>query len=127
MWAIGVVCYILVSGKVPFYGNNQSETLEAIKRGKFGWPINVQLSDSCKDFISSLLEMDTDKRLSADEALKHPWIALKGAATNTDFGDSHLNQIQLFSTANKLQKILINAILSEMDKNEKKILLKVCH
>ena len=123
LWAIGVVCYILVSGKVPFYGSNQTETLDAIKRGKFAWPHNVNLSDSCKNFISHLLETNVDKRFDAKQALNHEWIHEKGKALSIDFGDGHLNEIVSFTTANKLQKILLNAILSEMDKKEKRILL----
>merc|ERR1712154_447798 len=93
------------------------------KRGKFGWPTNISLSDSCKDFISSLLCIDIKKRMDTDSALKHEWISTKGKALDAYFGDSHLNQINAFSTANKLQKILINSVLSEMDQKEKKTLL----
>ena len=61
MWSIGVVCYVLLCGKLPFYGENQSSILCSIKSGKFSWPKNVILSDSCKDFISSLLTLDINK------------------------------------------------------------------
>merc|ERR1712154_605833 len=93
------------------------------KRGKFGWPTNISLSDSCKDFISSLLRIDIKKRMDTDSALKHELISTKGKALDAYFGDSHLNQINAFSTANKLQKILIDSVLSEMEQKEKKTLL----
>ena len=125
MWSIGVVCYILVSGHVPFMGKTKEETLHLIKQGKIKWPKNTaNLSKSCKDFISSLLCVDISKRLDCSEALNHEWISEKHKASNDCFGDAYLQQIELFSTANKLQKILLNAVFTEMNKKEKQKLLK---
>lgn len=121
---LGITCYILVSGKLPFCGQQQEDTLRAIRSGKFKWPKDIHLSESCKHFISSLLCTNPHKRLNAKEALSHEWISQKGKASHTYFGALHLNHIQLFSTANKLQKVMINAVLMDMDKKEKQLLLK---
>lgn len=124
LWALGVVCYVLVSGKVPFYGTNKNETLRRIKKGTFEWPKNVTLSASCKHFIAGLLCPDLEQRFDCAMALEHEWIALKGKALDVYFGDFYMNQITMFSTANKLQKILIEAVFREMEESERRWLLK---
>eukprot|EP00485_Elphidium_margaritaceum_P019926 CAMPEP_0202728722 /NCGR_PEP_ID=MMETSP1385-20130828/185768_1 /ASSEMBLY_ACC=CAM_ASM_000861 /TAXON_ID=933848 /ORGANISM="Elphidium margaritaceum" /LENGTH=539 /DNA_ID=CAMNT_0049394973 /DNA_START=1257 /DNA_END=2876 /DNA_ORIENTATION=- len=122
MWALGVVCYILVTGKVPFYGKNTPEMLKSIKRAAYDWPSNIQLSDSCKDFISKLLQKDIEKRMSVDEALQHEWIVGHDSLSSINFGDCYLSQIQLFLRANKLQKVLMNSALAEMKESDKRLL-----
>ncbi|KAH8620660.1 Protein kinase domain [Trypanosoma vivax] len=76
MWALGVMVYLMFTGEYPFYGRTQKEMTEAIlkgsyntKKGKFS-----EGSAALRDFVSKLLEVDPSRRLSASEALKHPWI-----------------------------------------------------
>eukprot|EP00485_Elphidium_margaritaceum_P016065 CAMPEP_0202728460 /NCGR_PEP_ID=MMETSP1385-20130828/185637_1 /ASSEMBLY_ACC=CAM_ASM_000861 /TAXON_ID=933848 /ORGANISM="Elphidium margaritaceum" /LENGTH=623 /DNA_ID=CAMNT_0049394709 /DNA_START=25 /DNA_END=1897 /DNA_ORIENTATION=- len=124
MWALGVVCYILVTGKVPFYGKNKAQTLKSIKCGQYDWPQNIKLSDLCKDFISKLLEKDIDKRMSVGEALQHEWIFGQDALSSINFGEHHCSRIRLLLQANKLEKVLLDAILSDMDTKEQPQLLQ---
>ena len=79
LWSCGVIAFILLSGKLPFYGKNTLMTLEHVKTGKFSFSGKIwnHVSDLAKDFISRLLVIDPDKRLSAEQALEHPWINLK--------------------------------------------------
>ncbi len=75
LWSCGVIMYILLSGKPPFDGDDDNEILENVKIGKYdlnGHPFN-HLSNECKDLIKKLLTYDPDKRISASEALNHPW------------------------------------------------------
>ena len=59
---------------MPFGGANKKIIMSKIRNGKFEWPTNVNLSDECKDFISCLLCINTEKRLNAEDALEHEWI-----------------------------------------------------
>ncbi|KAL7461381.1 hypothetical protein ACHAXS_001800 [Conticribra weissflogii] len=72
-WSVGIVAYILLSGYPPFNGDTDPDIFAAIKRGHFEFPQHG-FSDEAKDFINSLLRRDPRKRLSAEDALKHPWI-----------------------------------------------------
>ncbi len=123
MWALGVVCYVLVTGKVPFYGQTQSAVMSAIAGGTLKWPQSVRLSASCKHFVGGLLCRNVSARMSCAEALEHEWIAEEGKASNADFGASYLSEITLFSTANKLQKVLIEAVFVGMELSERRWLL----
>ena len=75
LWSIGVILYILLTGRPPFDGNDDDEILENVKKGvydKWAYPFPL-LSPHAKDLIYKLLQYDPKKRLSAEEALEHPW------------------------------------------------------
>ena len=75
LWSIGVILYILLIGKPPFNGKNQNAISFAIKKGKYDI-LNSQyesLSQNAKDLISKLLQYDPEERITAKEALNHPW------------------------------------------------------
>ncbi|KAK1888082.1 Calcium/calmodulin-dependent protein kinase type 1D [Dissostichus eleginoides] len=76
-WSIGVIAYILLCGYPPFYDENDSKLFEQILKAdyEFDAPYWDDISDSAKDFISSLMEKDPEKRFVCDQALEHPWIA----------------------------------------------------
>ena len=71
IWAVGVVCYMLVNGVVPFPGHDLSSVLLNIQTQKIKWQDGITLSASCKHFIASLLNKDPSKRLTAKQALNH--------------------------------------------------------
>lgn len=75
MWSAGCILYILLCGYPPFYGDDDQEILRAVMRGEYEYEGEewVEVSDSAKELISSLI-CKPEKRLSAEEALKHPWI-----------------------------------------------------
>ncbi|CAB1312155.1 unnamed protein product, partial [Coregonus sp. 'balchen'] len=77
MWSIGVICFILLSGELPFQGNSDAETLGLVTAAcyEFDQESFEDISDQAKDFITSLLKKDTRGRLLCDEALAHPWMA----------------------------------------------------
>uniref|UniRef100_A0AAZ3Q3A7 Protein kinase domain-containing protein n=1 Tax=Oncorhynchus tshawytscha TaxID=74940 RepID=A0AAZ3Q3A7_ONCTS len=76
-WSIGVIAYILLCGYPPFYDENDSKLFEQILKAdyEFDAPYWDDISDSAKQFISSLMEKDPEKRFTCDQALAHPWIA----------------------------------------------------
>ena len=77
MWSFGVVVFMMVSGGLePFWYKNSVVTQRRVKRGEFDfnhWAFN-KVSPEAKDFISNLLSVRPYKRMTADEALNHPWL-----------------------------------------------------
>ncbi|XP_019065699.1 death-associated protein kinase 2 isoform X3 [Fukomys damarensis] len=82
MWSIGVITYILLSGASPFLGDTKQETLANITAVSYDFDEEFfsQTSELAKDFIQKLLVKETRKRLTIQEALRHPWITSKGEA-----------------------------------------------
>ncbi|KAM8867625.1 calcium/calmodulin-dependent protein kinase type 1D-like isoform 1-T3 [Synchiropus picturatus] len=76
-WSIGVITYILLSGYPPFYEEDETHLYSKIMRAEYSFhsPFWDHISDSAKDFIKNMMEKDPSKRLSSEEALRHPWIA----------------------------------------------------
>ncbi|KAM4530121.1 myosin light chain kinase, smooth muscle isoform 3-T3 [Odontesthes bonariensis] len=77
MWSVGVICYILLSGESPFQGNSDAETLALVTAAQ--WEFDEEsfeeITEEAKNFISSLLNKDSRRRMSCQEAFDHPWMA----------------------------------------------------
>ncbi|KAJ8247687.1 hypothetical protein GJAV_G00249110 [Gymnothorax javanicus] len=76
MWSIGVITYILLSGASPFLGDSKQETLANISAMNYEFDEDLfsHTSALAKSFIRQLLEKNTRKRLTIQDALNHPWI-----------------------------------------------------
>ncbi|XP_077566950.1 serine/threonine-protein kinase H1 homolog [Stigmatopora nigra] len=84
MWALGVISYILLSGTMPFEHDNRMKLYRQILKGKYSfsgepWP---SVSNLAKDFVDRILTVDPSARLTAGQALKHPWIVSMAAASS---------------------------------------------
>ena len=117
MWTIGVIAYVLVTGRPPFWGRENKEIIRKIVRGNVRFPSTIKLSDECKDFILSLLQKPPDKRLSAAEALKHSWITGESVAAITE--DLLLN-LATFGTANQLKQLIVKTVAANLDRKHRK-------
>ncbi|XP_069880807.1 myosin light chain kinase family member 4 isoform X2 [Dipodomys merriami] len=77
MWSVGVITYMLLSGLSPFLGDNDAETLSNVLACR--WDLEEEefqdISDEAREFISKLLIKEKSWRISASEALKHPWLS----------------------------------------------------
>ncbi|XP_037951991.1 obscurin isoform X2 [Teleopsis dalmanni] len=75
MWSVGVITYILLSGRNPFLGATDRETLYNIRDGfwDFSDSIWTHISEEGRDFIRSLLVYNSSERMDVKTALKHPW------------------------------------------------------
>ena len=75
VWSCGVIMYILLSARPPFGGQDDNDIMERVATGVYDLesaPFD-KLSSSALDLIRKLLTMDVKSRISAEEALNHPW------------------------------------------------------
>ncbi|KAL7548110.1 hypothetical protein ACHAWF_011402 [Thalassiosira exigua] len=77
LWSVGVIAYILLCGYPPFNGADGDETHKAVLRGKYSFPREdwKHVGDEAIDFVEGLLRLNPKERMTAAEALEHPWIA----------------------------------------------------
>jgi len=89
VWSLGVIAYILLSGKMPFHGRQYKETFQKIVKNQWSFVGDIweHVTPAAKDFIKTMLTPDPKLRPTAAEALKHPWVASVQP-------DTHLAQIQ---------------------------------
>lgn len=76
MWAIGCVLYTILCGFPPFYDESIRALTHKVARGEYTFlsPWWDPISDSAKDLISNLLNVDPEKRYTIEEFFKHPWV-----------------------------------------------------
>jgi calcium-dependent protein kinase len=114
LWSCGVILYILLSGRAPFSGETDTLILEKIKMGKFDLnrsPFN-KISSEGKDLIKKLLEMNPKRRISAADALNHPWFRkfdVKKLFTevNEELLKNTLQTLRQYNPEHKLQLVVL--------------------
>lgn len=134
MWAVGVLTYFMLCGYMPFDCDTDKETEQLISTADFIFePIEYWegIPDSAKDFISQCFILDADRRITAVDALSHPFILntpLKRTASNFSMSQLQaavwrLHSIQSLSSSTRLAQLLNgvsghSSILSRLSLNE---------
>ena len=136
IWSCGIIMYVLLSGHFPFFGKTEDEITKKILSGKFVFNKKYfsNVSDKAKDLISKCLIYNKNKRITAEEALKHEFFADDINPNNIfeDVIDSKhvLNSLKNYSNHSKIYQTVL-AFLSHnyADKEEinrlKKIFYKI--
>lgn len=104
IWAVGVILYILLCGFPPFYDESDSKLYRLILKGNVEFPDGYwdDVSESAKEVILKMLIVDPEKRMTADDALAHPWI--KGeTTTEKDLADTVTTNLKKYRRT-KFQK-----------------------
>eukprot|EP00039_Didymoeca_costata_P000503 m.45877 g.45877 ORF g.45877 m.45877 type:complete len:531 (+) comp10305_c0_seq1:89-1681(+) len=141
LWSLGVIVFMMVTGEAPFDGNTNSSIMSNIKsRSQNPKALQAELaedlagcslSEGCIDFVLKLLTVDPKKRINAEAALKHPWIAtekylsksskkrpLKTDSAQTRESRITIDQMVANAKQNALQKSALFAVAFEMNSTE---------
>lgn len=123
VWSAGVNLYIFLAGYPPFGGNTDEAILKKISLGKFSFPSPEwdTISFDAKDFISKLLTFEPSQRVSAREALSHPWMEnASRTPINSEVSRSILNNLTNFRAQLSLQKATFSFIANQLSTKEER-------
>ena len=132
-WSVGVILYMLICGKPPFDGEDDFEIIDKIKIGKFD-DQNKRLlnsSEEVQDLVHKLLTVNIKKRLSAHEALGHPWFKkFNGKSLYSNISDEeikvYLQRLRHFQINSKFQQMVLAFIVHNINDNDEiKDILKI--
>jgi len=75
MWSVAIIAYILLSGVSPFFYEDEAEVLKSVQGVKYTFcDAFDEISSEAKDFIKKCLLRAPEMRMTAEDALKHPWL-----------------------------------------------------
>jgi serine/threonine protein kinase len=83
IWALGVILFILLTGKMPFYGAFEEDLYRKIEKGKYQWPDFltdkkgdlVELSSGAKALVKKIFNPNQKNRPTATQILTDPWLS----------------------------------------------------
>ncbi|KAK1388585.1 Calcium-dependent protein kinase 29 [Heracleum sosnowskyi] len=120
MWSAGVILYVLLSRVPPFWAEAEKGIFNAILEGYVDfesspWP---SISSEAKDLIKKMLTMDPKMRISAAQALEHPWLKEDGEASSKPIDSAVLIRMKQFRSMNKLKRLALKVIAENVSEEE---------
>ena len=129
-WSVGVILYMTLTGIPPFDGETDEDIIHRIKIGKYSKNNKrfLEHSSEVKDLVSSLLEIDTEKRLSAKEALQHPWFKKYGGRNlfcnfKREEIMPYIDNLFQYKYNSKLQELVIAFLVHNLSLSEETIII----
>uniref|UniRef100_A0A672J042 calcium/calmodulin-dependent protein kinase n=1 Tax=Salarias fasciatus TaxID=181472 RepID=A0A672J042_SALFA len=109
MWACGVILYILLVGYPPFWDEDQHRLYQQIKAGAYDFPSPEwdTVTPEAKDLINKMLTINPSKRITAAEALKHPWICQRSTVASMMHRQETVECLKKFNARRKLKVRLL--------------------
>ena len=124
IWSCGIIMYLLLRGKPPFYESSREATIAAIKAGVLNFSSKCRdvngiapqwrfVSPDAIDLLKRMLTKNPQDRISAVEAIKHKWITkFNSERVEDDEFESHLIQVLRHLKNFRAQGILQKAVLT---------------
>uniref|UniRef100_A0A8C1L7L6 calcium/calmodulin-dependent protein kinase n=1 Tax=Cyprinus carpio TaxID=7962 RepID=A0A8C1L7L6_CYPCA len=105
IWACGVILYILLVGYPPFWDEDQHKLYQQIKAGAYDFPSPEwdTVTAEAKNLINQMLTINPAKRITADQALKHPWVCQRSTVASMMHRQETVECLRKFNARRKLK------------------------
>ncbi|XP_069015157.1 calcium/calmodulin-dependent protein kinase type II delta 1 chain isoform X2 [Embiotoca jacksoni] len=125
MWACGVILYILLVGYPPFWDEDQHRLYQQIKAGAYDFPSPEwdTVTPEAKDLINKMLTINPAKRVTATDALKHPWICQRSTVASMMHRQETVECLKKFNARRKLKGAILTTMLATRNFSVAKSLL----
>ncbi|KAM8748057.1 calcium/calmodulin-dependent protein kinase type II delta 1 chain isoform X14 [Sparus aurata] len=125
MWACGVILYILLVGYPPFWDEDQHRLYQQIKAGAYDFPSPEwdTVTPEAKDLINKMLTINPAKRVTATDALKHPWICQRSTVASMMHRQETVECLKKFNARRKLKGAILTTMLATRNFSAAKSLL----
>uniref|UniRef100_A0A8C2L4C7 calcium/calmodulin-dependent protein kinase n=1 Tax=Cyprinus carpio TaxID=7962 RepID=A0A8C2L4C7_CYPCA len=106
IWACGVILYILLVGYPPFWDEDQHKLYQQIKAGAYDFPSPEwdTVTAEAKNLINQMLTINPAKRITADQALKHPWVCQRSTVASMIHRQETVECLRKFNARRKLKE-----------------------
>uniref|UniRef100_A0A452RLA3 calcium/calmodulin-dependent protein kinase n=1 Tax=Ursus americanus TaxID=9643 RepID=A0A452RLA3_URSAM len=107
IWACGVILYILLVGYPPFWDEDQHKLYQQIKAGAYDFPSPEwdTVTPEAKNLINQMLTINPAKRITAHEALKHPWVCQRSTVASMMHRQETVECLKKFNARRKLKAL----------------------
>ncbi|XP_073478257.1 calcium/calmodulin-dependent protein kinase type II subunit beta isoform X31 [Aquarana catesbeiana] len=114
IWACGVILYILLVGYPPFWDEDQHKLYQQIKAGAYDFPSPEwdTVTPEAKNLINQMLTINPGKRISAHEALKHPWVCQRSTVASMMHRQETVECLKKFNARRKLKGAILTTMLA---------------
>uniref|UniRef100_A0A3B4VQF3 calcium/calmodulin-dependent protein kinase n=1 Tax=Seriola dumerili TaxID=41447 RepID=A0A3B4VQF3_SERDU len=112
IWACGVILYILLVGYPPFWDEDQHKLYQQIKAGAYDFPSPEwdTVTPEAKNLINQMLTINPAKRITAQEALKHPWVCQRSTVASMMHRQETVECLKKFNARRKLKVVLCTCV-----------------
>ncbi|XP_016412360.1 calcium/calmodulin-dependent protein kinase type II subunit gamma-like isoform X15 [Sinocyclocheilus rhinocerous] len=113
IWACGVILYILLVGYPPFWDEDQHKLYQQIKAGAYDFPSPEwdTVTAEAKNLINQMLTINPAKRITADQALKHPWVCQRSTVASMVHRQETVECLRKFNARRKLKGAILTTML----------------
>ncbi|ODN03986.1 Calcium/calmodulin-dependent protein kinase type II delta chain [Orchesella cincta] len=122
IWACGVILYILLVGYPPFWDEDQHRLYAQIKAGAYDYPSPEwdTVTAEAKNLINLMLTVNPNKRITAAEALKHPWICQRERVASLVHRQETVDCLKKFNARRKLKGAILTTMLATRNFSSRK-------
>ncbi|KAK9823598.1 hypothetical protein WJX72_004124 [[Myrmecia] bisecta] len=121
VWSVGMLMYQLITGRFPFWESVRNLSLQQVwqailmRKVDLDSPsVQAEISDGARDLLKGLLKRKPSERMTAAEALQHPWAQKGGCAPDLPLAGTVVQRLQRFGTYGALKQLVLKMITGDV-------------